>query len=178
MRKSYLIIVFTSFLIVLSSCAPSPSAGLSEMSSEYLEKLLHIDIGAIDISGSGEQEFEEKAAEMYLYLDDNYKQYFTEDGYDSFLNNEIYRARLRFFRNNNIVSVENLKIDLKSAKNEDDTVAYDYIMTYTAKSGDGSSFEFSDKGQLLFRKTADNDFKIEKDYIRYYDKKFSTLQTK
>ena len=115
---------------------------------------------------------------MYLYLDDNYKQYFTEDGYDSFLNNEIYRARVRFFRNNNIVSVENLKIDLKSAKNEDDTVAYDYIMTYTAKSGDGSSFEFSDKGQLLFRKTADNDFKIEKDYIRYYDKKFSTLQTK
>ena len=177
MRKSYLIIVFVSFLIVLSSCAPSPYASLSEMSSEYLEKLLHIDIGAIDISGSGEQALEEKAAEMYLYLDENYKQYFTESGYESFLNNNIYSARLRFFRNNNIVSVENLNIDLKSAKTEDDTVAYDYIMTYTAKSGDGSSFEFSDKGQLLFRKTADNDFKIEKDYIRYYDKKFSTLQT-
>ena len=178
MRKSCLIIVFMSFLIVLSSCASSPSAGLSEMSSEYLEKLLYIDIGAIDISGSGEQELEEKAAEMYLYLDDNYKQYFTDSGYEGFLNNNIYSARLRFFRNNNIVSVENLKIDLKSAKTEDDTVAYDYIMTYTAKSGDGSSFEFSDKGQLLFRKTADNDFKIEEDYIRYYDKKFSTLQTK
>ena len=178
MRKSCLIIVFMSFLIVLSSCASSPSAGLSEMSSEYLEKLLYIDIGAIDISGSGEQALEEKAAEMYLYLDDNYKQYFTDSGYEGFLNNNIYSARLRFFRNNNIVSVENLKIDLKSAKNEDDTVAYDYIMTYTSKSGDGSSFEFSDKGQLLFRKTADNDFKIEEDYIRYYDKKFSTLQTK
>lgn len=176
MRKSYLIIVFTSFLIVLSSCASSPYAGLSEMSSEYLEKLLHIDIGAIDISGSGEQALEEKAAEMYLYLDENYKQYFTESGYESFLNNNIYSARLRFFRNNNIVSVENLKIELKSAKTEDDTVAYDYIMTYTAKSGDGSSFEFSDKGQLLFRKTADNDFRIEEDYIRYYDKKFSTLR--
>ena len=99
MRKSYLIIVFTSFLIVLSSCASSPSAGLSEMSSEYLEKLLHIDIGAIDISGSGEQALEEKAAEMYLYLDDNYKQYFTDSGYEGFLNNNIYSARLRFFRN-------------------------------------------------------------------------------
>ena len=128
MRKSCLIIVFMSFLIVLSSCASSPSASLSEMSSEYLEKLLHIDIGAIDIIGSGEQEFEEKAAEMYLYLDDNYKPYFTEDGYESFLNNNIYSARLRFFRNNNIVSVENLKIELKSAKTEDETVAYDYIM--------------------------------------------------
>ena len=69
-----------------------------------------------------------------------------------------------------------MKIELKSATTEDETVAYDYIMTYTAKSGDGSSFEFSDKGQLLFRKTADNDFRIEEDYIRYYDKKFSTLQ--
>lgn len=176
MRKSYHIIIFMSFLIMLSSCASSPSAGLSEMSSEYLEKLLHIDIGAIDISGSGEQALEEKAAGMYLYLDENYKKYFTDSGYEGFLNNNIHRARLRFFRNNNIVSVENLKIDLKSAKTEDDTVAYDYIMAYTAKSGDGSSFEFSDKGQLLLRKTADNDFKIEEDYIRYYDKKFSTLQ--
>ncbi|WP_028829847.1 hypothetical protein [Proteocatella sphenisci] len=143
-----------------------------EMSLEYLETLLYIDLATIDTGGFGEDEFEKKVTVMYKYLYDNYKQYFTKEGYASFLNNEIYRARLKFFKENNIVSIKNMDIDLKLAKKEDDAIAYDYTITYTAETEDSRSFEFSDKGQLLLRKTADNDFKIEEDYIRYYDIKF------
>ena len=176
MRKTYMIFIFTLFLI-LSSCASESSTDITDMSKEYLYKLVNIDVNVVDIGSFSEQDFEKNVNDMYVYLDNNFKDYFTMKGYERFINNELYRTRVKFLKNNNITHINNINIDLKLAKKEDNTIAYDYTITYTAESSSGHIYDFSDEGQLVFKKNSeDNIFKIDTDYTKYYDEKYKTVQ--
>lgn len=111
-----------------------------------------------------EQEFEEKQLKCtFIPMTIISNTFSLKTATIGFLDNEIYRACLRFFRNNNIVFVENLKIDLTKMK--DDTVAYDYIMHSILLSPETEAQLWIFRQGTAVQKTGDTDFRIEEDHM-------------
>lgn len=170
MKKSFLCFIII-LMISLSGCSSSTSSNEESLANNYLISLLKIDINSIDIGNFSQDNLEEEVKKMMIYLDTNFKSYFTERGYTRFLNNEIYRLRIRYFKMIDVSKINDIEINLVLYTKEEDTIAYDYTAEYVLVDPNLIEYKLQDKGQLVLKKDTNGEFKIETDYTNY-DKVF------
>lgn len=170
MKKSFLCFIII-LMISLSGCSSSTSSNEESLANNYLISLLKIDINSIDIGNFSQDNLEEEVKKMMIYLDTNFKSYFTERGYTRFLNNEIYRLRIRYFKMIDVSKINDIEITLVLYTKEEDTIAYDYTAEYVLVDPNLIEYKLQDKGQLVLKKDTNGEFKIETDYTNY-DKVF------
>lgn len=166
-----LLIVMTGSVTFLSGCSMTPTQdSVQNFAKEYLGKVVNIDLKKIDMGSSNSDE--SRKIEIKKYVEKEFKHYFTEGGYEGFVNDGVYNKRLNYFKEKEIKKILNIIITLNPSEgsdNKSDKIEYDYTIEYYIVDINSKSEKIVDNGKLEILKQGSGKYKINSDQIRYSD---------
>ncbi|MGB5823890.1 MAG: hypothetical protein WBH44_07420 [Proteocatella sp.] len=166
-------LMVSTMLIFLSGCSIMNASidSVQGYAKDYLNKVLTIDLKKVDVDSFSADSREKDMEAMNKYLNRRFEKYFTEDGYQKFIDDELYSRRVNYFKEADIKDILNIIITLELDDKRVDTgdMLYNYSIEYYVVNTSDKSEKVVDRGQLEILKQSNGRYRIENDEAQYSD---------